>query len=197
MITKEQKIKQLKCIILYEFLQTYCMFENKIKDCFKESLNSISAEVKQKLYFIYGSQTRTYIEYYPIAIKSTGIKYKNDETFNQLTINQILNFDKKEHFIKSFNIKINSLQTKITEYEFHDSAIKLIEMRNILAHELKDPNFKEKHIIEILSDENIKKNITKYSIDFVGDVDLNLMDDVSKTVISNYIYMKLLMEEIG
>lgn len=191
-LTKDQIIKQIKAIVIYEFLQSYNVFESILKEYFYLSLKEISAETKQELYFIYGSKIATYVEYDPLISKLSEVKYKNNDSFKQLTINQILKLDRTRHFIKAFSIEIQSLQTKAAVYSFHDSAIKLIEMRNILSHELVECVFREKHIIEILSEENISIN----TIDLISNFDVSLMDDMTKTIYSNYIYMKLMLEKL-
>lgn len=191
-LTKEDITKQLKAIVIYEFLQTYNIFEKKIKELFYNSLNGVKPEIKQELYFIYGSKIGTYIEWSPLATKLSEVPYKEDDQFKQLTINQIIKFDRSRQFIEPFNVQLQSIQTKTSVYSFHDSAVKLIEMRNVLSHELVECNFREKHIIEKLTDEKISEQ----SIHLISNFDLTNMDDITKEIFSNIVYMYKMLEEI-
>ena len=58
-------------------------------------------------------------------------------------------------------------------------------MRNILAHEILNCNFTDKEVIEKLSDGNISN--LKY--EWFEDGDVSIMDDSSKSIISNYCYL--------
>lgn len=87
---------------------------------------------------------------------------------------------------------IKSENQSMSNLDFQDSIIKLIETRNLLAHELISPKFSTKHIIEILSDQKINE----LNYDFLMDFDIKLLDNDSKCILSNYYFMKRILNEI-
>lgn len=192
-LTKAILNKQLTSIVVYEFLNLFNLFERAIRVEFEKSLTKISPEIKQELYFIYGSKLGTYIEYDPLVSKITSMNYKSNEKFSEVSINQILKFDRNRKIIDKFQDKVQSLQRKTDVYDFHDSAIKLLNMRNILSHELNDCKFKNKDIIEVLSLEKIESN----NIESLQNFDLNLMDDATKQIFSNFVYMYKMIEMLS
>ena len=116
-------------------------------------------------------------------------KYNDSEQFKTLNINKIIKFDRKEKIIEPFKFDITSIQTPMQQYTFHDSCLKLINMRNKLAHELDSIEFKSSNdIIETLSFSTIKHN----KIDWLEDFDLSKMDDMAMGIYSNIIYMNII-----
>ena len=116
-----------------------------------------------------------------------------NELFNNLNINKIIKFDRKEHLIENFGITIDSVQTKNLSYTLHDVVIKLIEMRNVLAHEVDNIIFKEKHIVDNLSIECIKK----YPYEWLEGLDVTRIDNESLAIYSNLIYMELVIKKLS
>ena len=79
------------------------------------------------------------------------------------------------------------------QYAFHDSCLKLINMRNKLAHELDSIVFKSSNdIIETLSFSTIEHN----KIDWLEDFDLSKMDDMALGIYSNIIYMNIIINTL-
>lgn len=189
---KEMLICQIRSIAIYQFLNLYNDLEIKIRRIFQKDLKKIDSEHLNRLYFFYGSKIRTYIDYESSAIKFNEMKFRKEETFSDLTINQIVKINKEVKFIKALIFELESIQRPSTVFGFQDCTIKLLNMRNILSHELSDCNFKDKDIIELLSDENIKK----FNYDFIDNYDFNLMDDMTKAVISNFYYMQIMVEKL-
>ena len=103
-----------------------------------------------------------------------------------LKINQILKFNKTANIIKKYNVSLNSVQRESTVFDLQGCIIKLINMRNVLAHEIYECSFKDKDIIELLSNEKIRDA----HFEFLANFDTDLMDDMTKTIISNYYYMR-------
>lgn len=120
-------------------------------------------------------------------------KYNDRKLLSRLTMNQIIKLEKKERGIAKFNQNISSIQSRRLEYTFYDCCIKLINMRNKMAHEFFDLDIKEdKDTIEVLSNDNIERFKPKWLGNFnnYDELDFNI-----KFILSNYIYMKR-MEEI-
>ena len=102
----------------------------------------------------------------------------------------MLKLNKELNFIEKFKFEIQSLKNKNVVFEFYDSAIQLVNMRNILAHNTSELNFKQKHYIEILSDETINNNLS----DNMNGYDASSMDEITKQIYSNNIYLKKILE---
>lgn len=179
---------QLRALAIYDFLNTYNKLEKQIRFCFEETLDELSTTMINKLYFYYGGRIGSFIDYENKELRFNYLKYKENESFKELSVNQILKINKEECFVEKFLNPIDSIQRKMINYNCVDCMIKILEMRNVLAHEIENVSFKEKHIIETLSKDNIIKNI---QID--GSFDLNLLDEVSLQIYSNVVYMKLIL----
>lgn len=190
---KETLSCQLRSIVIYQFLNLYNNLEQKIRKAFQNDLSKAGPEDINRLYFFYGGKIGTYIDYENSITKLIETKFQKNEKFSELTICQILKINKCAKFIESLIFEINSIQRPSTVLEFQDCALKLLNMRNILSHELVDCVFKDKDIIELLSDENIKK----FDFDFIKNYDFNLMDDITKAIISNFYYMQIMANKLG
>jgi len=99
----------------------------------------------------------------------------------------------KEHGLgEHFNLQIQSIKTKGTKHDFSSAISKLISMRNILAHEVSNFNFRDRDYIELLSDELIINNIIDTSL--YGDI--TQADDQVKIILSNITYLQIIRNEI-
>lgn len=190
MRSKEIITDQLKSILIAQFLKLYFILQEKIRKEFNKYLVEVDDEIKNELYFYYGGKLGTYIDYNGSSLKLSNNKYKKNEEFNELSINQIIKLDKTRNFIGSFDFEINSINQKMTILDVHDCMTKLLNMRNLLAHETNNLVFKTKHIIESFS----KEKLMNYSEPFLENYDLNIMDDDMKIIFSNYIYMKKIIK---
>lgn len=185
--------EQIKAIIIYNFLNSYNILEGLVINEFQQSLSQCTPELKNRLYFIYGGKIGTYIDYINDVIKLNEIQFKVDEKFGDLKIIQIIKLNKEHQFIKKFITTIPSASRATINFDFQDSIIKLTNMRNILSHELSSCTFKDKDIIEILSNEKINS----LSYDFLSDFDINIIDDSTKSVLSNFYYMQIIINNLS
>lgn len=183
--SKEMLVLQLKSLVVYQFLDTFNKLEKIVKRDFKESLKYVDKDILNKLYFYYGGLIGTYIDNDVEALKLTENRYKREEEFGLLKVNQILKINKSTNAIKKYNDSINSVQRESTAFDLQSCIIKLINMRNVLAHEIYECSFKDKDIIELLS----KEKIRDAQFEFLINYDTDLMDDMTKSIISNYYYM--------
>lgn len=180
---------QLRAIVIYEYLRCFNKLENEIRKIFEENIQTLNKNFINKLYFVYGGKIGTYMDYEQNTLKLREILFKEKETFKELTIIQILKLNKDANCIEKFKFQVNSLQQKTVYFEFYDACIKLVNMRNILAHELSNVNFKTKDIIEMLSDEKILENVDER----VKNYDISIMDEATKSIFSNLVYLKLIL----
>lgn len=194
----EKNVKDLlriKSLLIVKFISSYAKIEKLIKNVFQKEIVLVDHKFKSKLYFLYGSTVGNDIFYNhdtETLDLSCKRKYDDTELFKMLTINKIIKFDRKEKIINPFKFTIASIQMAMQEYEFHDSCIKLINMRNKLAHEIDSIAFKDSDIIEVLSKQSMRNN----PIDWVDDVDLDKIDEVASGIYSNIIYIDKIIEKL-
>lgn len=187
-------VLRLKSLVVYQFLDSFNKLEKMIKSDFKESLKYINKDNLNRLYFFYGGLIGTYIDNDVETIKLQENKYKKNEEFGLLKINQILKINKTINLIEKYNhMELSSVQRESTVFDLQDCMTKLINMRNVLAHEIYDCTFKDKDIIELLSNKMIRDAHYEFLVNF----DTDLMDDMTKAVISNYYYMCKIISMLG
>lgn len=191
---RELKILQVKSLIIVSFLSKYSELESIIKSIFQRDILAVEHHYKSKLYFMYGCSSVS--AYYDIEKERISLannrSYSDNEIFSSLTMDKLIKFDRKDKLIPSFNFEIPLKQSKTVLVTFHDCCIKLTKMRNILSHEILNCNFTDKEVIEKLSDGNISN--LKY--EWFEDGDISIMDDISKSIISNYSYVCDLIDRL-
>jgi hypothetical protein len=136
------------------YFDNFSQLEKEIRANFELSLNGLNNNFKNKLFFYLGSNHmfKFGIEYIDEKATGTHKKFDNTESFKEFPLAKIIKIDKKDKMIANFDLVVNSINSSMITYRFHDIVIKLINMRNILAHESSHFNFTEKdHIIELLS----------------------------------------------
>lgn len=132
-----------------------------------------------------GSENK-YIEYDTYSIKQEIWKYDEKKIQKKLTINQIIKIDKRERVIPLFDFEISSKTKKQLKYLSHDCFVSLINMRNKLAHDILNINFKNADIIELLPDKILISNQEPW----IQSMDVNHISDMGREILSNYIFMK-------
>lgn len=183
---------QLKSLMVFEFLNEYNELEQTIRKVFEKSLPDLPQEVLQQLYFYYGGKIGTYIEYESQSLKINSINFKDQEHFKELSINQIVKIFKSNNSLKAFNFNVESIQRSTTEYSFYDCVIRLLNMRNMLAHEVVDLKFKDKDLIELLSYEQISHE----AFEILQNFDVHKMDNMTLYIASNIIFIRKLIAKL-
>ena len=187
--------QQLKAIAIYKYLEEYNKLEKSIKIKFKHILNLIDGDDIHRLYFYHGGSIKNIEIDFPnetINLKKLKFKCLKEEPFNDFSIKQIIKLHKEHGLGEHFNLQIQSIKTKGTKHDFSSAISKLISMRNILAHEVSNFNFKDRDYIELLSDELIINNIIDTSL--YGDI--TQADDQVKIILSNITYLQIIRNEI-
>lgn len=176
---------QIKSLMIYEFLNEYTRLEQMIRETFEQNISSLPSEVIQQLYFYNGGRIGTYIDFEEDTVKLNAVKYKEHDLFKELTINQIIKIFKKDQCLKAFDFQIQSIQRATTAYSFYDCATRLLNMRNILAHEMVNLQFKDKDLIELLTVDQLQAQNFKILQNF----DVGKMDNMTQYIASNLVYM--------
>ena len=179
---------QIKAIITFQFLNSYSILERTLKKIFKKELKDLRNEKNLKnLHFYYGAKIGTYIDPVEEAVKLKENKYNTNEEFNDFSVNEIIKLNRSLDIIKGFkDITIKSFNQSKLEHRMDDIVKKLINMRNVLAHELENCNFTEnKHIIEILSIERL----VEYNYEPLLNFDIKIIDNITLAIFSNLIYL--------
>jgi len=184
---------QLKSLLVYEFFKQYNELELTIRDIFEKNLSNLPPVVIQQLYFYYGGKIGSYIEYEAHSMKLHSLNYKETENFKELSINQIVKIFKETPCIEAFNFSITSILHSNVEFSFYDCVIRLIKMRNKLAHEVVNFQFKDSDLIEMLT----REQIVAESFATLQNYDIQKIDDMTMYIASNIVYIRLLLTELN
>jgi len=183
---KQSDIEQkVKAQVIFKFLSEFNIVEKDIRTLFEKSLGSISGDIREALQFFYGGKIGSTTEVTSELLKIKELKFEKDNKFKDYTTTQILRLNEQYRFINEFMFEVGSLQRPLYKFDFQSSMRKIINMRNILAHEIIVCNFKERDIVELLSKENIEKNAEG----FLDTNDISQMDEDTMAIVSNYFYL--------
>lgn len=177
---------QIRSVIIFEFLNEYNKFENTVRRTFEKNIPKLPVPILQKLYFYSGGRIGTYIDYGNSLVKLNVASFKENDLFKELTINQIIKIFQADLYISDFDFNIKSLQKSTINFSFFDCATRLINMRNKLAHEMRNIEFKSKDLIELLTFDQIERQ----SFDIMQNFDIKKMDNMTQYIASNIIYMR-------
>ena len=178
----EKNFSEIKSIAIVFFLQTYMSLEKNIKSFFQKEVQNISDSKKNILYFYYGGLIGTNINYNDDMIKLKEHSFKKNDSFSDLTLNQILKINKKHNILEHFPKNFPSKKSTLTNLDLNDSILKLINMRNVLAHELENISFNEQRdVIEVLQ-------INQEVFPFLKDYDPKSFENEIQFILSNCIY---------
>lgn len=191
--TKEALIMQTKAFVVFHFLHRFNGIEKLVSNIFTLSVSSFSEINKRRLHYYYGGRIATYNDQDQDWIKVKEVKFDAAEKFADFKPLQILKFDKQFNMITDFSFEVESLQLAMQLYDFRSCMVKVIKMRNKLAHELVDCKFNTQDIIELLSNENICKYGEKY---LLGNSEA-VLDQMTKEVLSNLIYMDIIIKRLS
>ncbi|MBD5530990.1 MAG: hypothetical protein HDQ98_02135 [Lachnospiraceae bacterium] len=186
--------EKVDALIIYKFLVLYNAFENCIRDIFSKEWNSMDSAIKNRIaYYVgwLGSVTK-YIEYDTYSVHQEANRYDEEMLIKKLTINQIIRIDRKEKVISNFSFDILSKIKKQLTFLSHESFLCLISMRNKLAHNILQINFRNSDIIELLPNSIIEKD----SEFWIRNIDLTKLSDSGRAILSNYIFMKEILVEL-
>ncbi len=190
--TKDALLMQTKAFVVFHFLHRFNSIEKLVNDIFALSISSFSEINKRRLHYYYGGRIATYNDQDQDWIKIKEVKFDAGEKFADFKPLQILKFDKQFNMITDFSFEVESLQSAMQLYDFRSCMVKVIKMRNKLAHELVDCNFNTQDIIEPLSNENMIKYGEKY---LLGNSEA-VIDQMTKEVLSNLIYMDIMIKKL-
>ncbi|MCM1504344.1 MAG: hypothetical protein NC127_04010 [Muribaculum sp.] len=195
MDAKEHILLQFKSVLMVQFISNFAKLEKVIIQLFQDHIYKIEHRHKSKLYFMYGCTVGNEI-FYDIERECLSLatvrKYDDNEMFKSLKLNKIIKFDKKEHVVDTFNSNIESVQKKNLVFPFHDCILKLISMRNKLAHELDKINYRESDIIETLSIETLKR----FPFGWSDGWDFEIFDNDCILLYSNLIYLDIALTSV-
>lgn len=185
---------QLDALSIYHYLLKYSELETLIKQIYIIAWPDFKEEYKQRIMYYQGglSLESGYIEYDTYSVVTQHQKFDINVLLNKLTLNQIIKLERKERQIPFLLYEIVSLQNKTVVYPCQDCILKLLNMRNILAHKITDLNFKNKDYIDVLSNEIISDK----GLEWLKEYDLNLLSESARCIISNYLYMDIIYQKL-
>ena len=187
---------QIEAISTSIFMKKYSRFESILK---KFYFKSVDVKKNPIIYYYAGCYN---------AKKSISFDYENDRiNFNEMnfakipsnyinafSINELLKIDKKyELSSREFKDLLIDSPIKKISYNCFSMCFKLINMRNKIAHESSELDLNpDKDIIELFDTKTISE---KFSIEFEN-FDLDNMNDNTRAILSNVVYIDLLARKI-
>lgn len=189
MVKSEFEVFKTGALLRIYYFDLYSKLEKVIRRLFEECQNELEIKIKNKLYFYLGANhmQKFGLEYEDDKATTTHKKFKENELFNDFPIAKVIKLNKKDNFIKNLNFKIPSINRSSVELSFSEIAVKLVNMRNVLAHEPTDFTYTEKvHIVEILSLSKIEE-LNTFNLDGYN---LSHSDEQNLQILSNLIYMQ-------
>ena len=138
--------------IVLQYLKEYHLFEQFLEDLFRKEFQTFTTDNKQRvLYFsgVYFGLERI-VQYESFTTKCETTEY-NERLINNLNLNQILNICGSKNMMYFLNGGFSSLQTPSKKLNYYEACLKIVRMRNIIAHETATIRFNDKSIIEVLS----------------------------------------------
>lgn len=184
---------QIRSLIIFEFLKEYNLLEKLIREVFEENISNLPPAILQKLYFYNGGRIATYIDFEEDSLKLNVVKYKNDDKFKELKINQIIKIFKGNSCLKEFDFTVPSMQRTTVNFHFYDCILRLLNMRNKLAHEMVHLQFSDKDLIELLNFVQFEKE----SLEILQNFNVGIMDDVTQYIASNLLYMRRISKKLN
>ena len=193
MLEKQMRIlEEMDAFVMYKFLILYNCFENKIKEIYSIEWMGLNEEVKRRVAYYVGSVKgiNAYIEYDTYSTKQDIYRYDEDNLVSKMTINQIIRMERTEKNVSLFNFEIDSKLNKQLTFVSYDCILKIINMRNKLAHDILNVNFKSADIIEVLPNNIFEKKNEVW----ISNLQLDKLSDFGRGILSNYIFMSEILE---
>lgn len=184
---------QIRSIIIFEFLKEYNLLEKLIREIFEKNISNLPPEILQKLYFYNGGRIATYIDFGEESLKLNVVQYKDKDKFRELKINQIIKIFKGNSCLNEFNFSVPSMQRTTVSFDFYDCVLRLINMRNKLAHEMVDLKFGDKDLIDLLTFTQFEKE----SLEILQNFDVGVMDSATQYIASNLLYMRRISKKLN
>lgn len=175
------------------YLDYYVKMEDRVKQIFSLEVIIIEGTLKKKLYFYHGfmHKSKEFLKIDESKIIKEEKSYSGEESFKEFSLNHIIRLLKQNNEIESLNFNIASLAKSTVEISFiNEIAIKLIEMRNKMAH---TSSKLVKYEIESLSHEKIKE----YNTFNLDDYNIENLDESNRSILTNLIYMKLVLDKLN
>lgn len=181
--------------------------ENKVKSIFSDTISGFNRDFNSfpkedaetyklllyKLHFYYGIKSyRVSIDREYDAAELKTVKFDSESKFKDFTLNEIIKMGDSCKIIKQFDFSVDSLQSSMVTFEFFSCVKKLLNMRNKLAHEVREPKFKDADCIELLSDDLISEELESK-----GMAQATQMADSTKQIASNLVYMDLIINKLN
>lgn len=193
MLEKQMRIlEEMDALVMYKFLVLYNRFENKIKEIYRMEWADLDEDVKRRVAYYVGSikGINAYIEYDTYSTKQDIYRYDEDSLISKMTINQIIRMERKEKNVSLFNFQIDSKLSKQLTFISYDCILKLINMRNKLAHDILNINFKSSDIIEVLPNNIFEKEKEVW----ISNLQLDKLSDFGRVILSNHFFMNEILD---
>lgn len=184
--------EKIKAIVIYKFMYEFDKFEKIVKKYFDNKLDELDINDSNRLYFYCGGlvNKNLYIDFSNEMLCLNNYRFKPNN-FDGLTINQIIKVASSNGLGQMFDIEIDSIQ-KHLKHDMRSSIMKLIKMRNKLAHDLAFLDLKDSDCIELLSNDKLNE----LGGDIIYGLELKEEYEQVKLIFSNIIYMRKICSEL-
>ncbi len=187
---------QIEALSTSLFMKKYNHFESVLKQFYFRSVNLTNNPIIYYYAGCYNSKKSISFDYENDKINFSEINFSKlpSNYINLFTINELLKIDKKyELSSNEFKELLVDSPIKKISYTCFSICFKLISMRNKLAHESSKLDLNpDKDIIELFDTETIEK----FFFNEFENYDMNNMNDNTRAILSNVVYIDLLSNEI-
>ena len=186
----EKNKLQIKAKVVFVFLELFNELEKRIKKEFIENVKKKDLSEINKLHFYYGLKAyRVEINYDESSFELKTNNFDKSCDFNTFTLTDINKINNAEKMVEKLIFEVQSIQSSRQVYPLFECIKKLVNMRNVLAHQVSPPKFQARCYIELLSDERICE-----LIEVIDESDVRLMDEQTKQIASNIAYINKINE---
>lgn len=187
---QEIRIWQMEASLMRLFLEKFATFEKCLNDCFSKNVELLDQEKLAELFFYAAHLMEVKnIDFSKQHVERQIIKFSSARDFSCFSTSRILKLQKHQKILNFLDKKIQSINNSMIVYELVDCCLKLLLMRNKLAHERCQLELKQDDAIELLSD----NEISKYENPFVPDVNIEELNYSSRILFSNIMYIDKLI----
>ena len=154
----EIRIWQVEASLMRLYLEKFSILEKYLQACFIESVKLLDHEKQGELLFYAAHMMDTKnIDFSKCNVKCQTITFSKAKELSCFSTSKILNLQKHQKILNCFDKQIQSINNKMIVHELVDCCLKLLLMRNKLAHERSKLEFTQDDAIELISDDEISK----------------------------------------
>lgn len=189
--------KQLEVFLRSSFFDIYKEFESKMCKMFLDFFSSIDGyeDEKYRMYYFLGWKSENrFIDYDTFNYKSELSKFEKKTSLKKLKLNDWMKMNNSMKFFAVDSLSIDSKNNKRQTLDFFSNVQKVIQLRNILAHDFNKKNLDNKYAIEILQDEILSRELQEFYKEYNNKLNFSAITDNSRILFSDIYYLERLLK---